>query len=71
MIDWSAFLAVAIASLVAALSLVFLFSLGLRLLPSADAPSRARRIAATTCFVLCGFGVLFGIYLIVPALHQA
>ena len=71
MIDWAAFLAVATASLVSALTLVGLYSLGLRLLPNPDAPSRSRRLLSTACFVLCGIGVLFGIYLIVPALHQA
>jgi hypothetical protein len=30
---------------------------------------RTKRLAAIACFVACGALVLFGIYLIVPALH--
>jgi hypothetical protein len=29
-----------------------------------------RTVAGWACFVLCGLGVLYGIYLIVPALHR-
>ena len=62
MIDWSAFAVVALASFVAAVLVVTLFSLGLRL-------RVARHWAQYLCFGLCGAAVLFGIYLIVPALH--
>lgn len=62
MIDWAAFAVVAVASFVAACVVVTLFALGVRL-----------RIAGHPmqylCFALCGAAVLFGIYLIVPALH--
>ena len=70
MIDWVAFASVAAASLIAACSLVALYTVGVRLLSStSDVLPRTRRLTAITCFVLCGALVLFGIYLIVPVLH--
>lgn len=71
MIDWLAFLAVAGASLLAAVIVVGFYSLGLRLLsPSGQTTSGMRRIGAIACFVICALAVLYGIYLIVPAFHQ-
>jgi hypothetical protein len=67
-IDWTAFLTVALVSLFSAAALVSVYSVGLRLL-TVDDRSTARTVAGWACFVLCGVGVLFGIYLIVPALH--
>jgi hypothetical protein len=61
-IDWGAFAVVAIASFVAACVVVILFATGLRL-------RVAGHWAQYLCFALCGAAVLFGIYLIVPALH--
>jgi hypothetical protein len=61
-IDWGAFAVVALASFVAAIVVVSLFSLGLRM-------RVAGHWAQYLCFALCGAAVLFGIYLIVPALH--
>lgn len=72
MIDWSAFLSVAIASLSAALIVVGSFALGLRLQASGSpdvAAGGARRVGSIACFVVCGAAILYGIYLIVPALH--
>jgi hypothetical protein len=69
MIDWSAFLVVALVSLFSAAALVSLYSLGLRLL-TVDDRTTVRTAAGCACFVLCAVGVLFGIYLIVPALHS-
>ncbi|MDO7881645.1 hypothetical protein [Antiquaquibacter soli] len=70
MIDWTAFVTVAAASLLSACLLVALYALGVRLLTSTgDLLPRTRRLAGVACFVLCGALVLFGIYLIVPALH--
>ena len=66
MIDWSAFPLVVAAALVAACVLVTLFATALRV---GDSPEPRRRIASVALFVLCGVAVLFGIYLIVPALH--
>ena len=70
MIDWFAFASVAAASLVAACSLVATYALGVRLMPStSDVLPRTRRLTAIVCFAVCGTLVLFGIYLVVPALH--
>lgn len=71
MIDWAAFVSVAVASLVAACLLVALYAVGVRLVTGAGPVPRVRRAAGITCFVMCGALVLFGIYLIVPALHGA
>lgn len=67
-IDWGAFLLVALVSLVAAAALVSLYAAGLRLLAIDGRPAGAVA-GAYACFVLCAVGVLFGIYLIVPAFH--
>lgn len=37
--------------------------------PLSPMQKRIALVAAYTCFALCGAAVLFGIYLIVPALH--
>jgi hypothetical protein len=108
-IDWAAFLIVAVAALASSAVVVSLYSLGLRLLTTAGriptvepveftgalavvSPARAaknakraakaRRVNPLTdgqkrlaqysgyvCFALCGLIVLYGVYLIVPALH--
>jgi hypothetical protein len=68
-IDWSAFATVALVSLFSAAALVTVYSVGLRLLTVEDR-STVRTIGGWACFVLCGLGVLYGIYLIVPALHR-
>jgi hypothetical protein len=65
-IDWMAFVTVVLAALVAARLLVTVFSFALRV---GDSPSKRRRFASVTLFAVCGFIVLFGIFLIVPALH--
>ena len=109
MIDWTAFLVVAVSALVSSAVVVTLYSMGLRLLTTAGriptvepaeftgaitvlTPARAAKNAKkarkaleanplTTgqkllaqncgyaCFALCGLIVLYGVYLIVPALH--
>jgi len=90
-IDWMSFVIVFVASIASAITLVALYSLGIRFLATparvdaGPAPSVPRddedddvdplgrpswaTIAAYTCFALSAAGVLFGIYLIVPALH--
>ncbi|NQX33931.1 hypothetical protein [Herbiconiux sp. VKM Ac-2851] len=78
MIDWGAFLIVAVASLVSTAVVVSLYSFGLRFqsLTHLDAatgePVRPRwaRALAYLCFGLSVCAVLFGIYLIVPFLHR-
>lgn len=70
MIDWAAIAVVGGVSFVGATVLVSLYALGLRLLSSDGGPvSSGRRLAAVACFALCAAGVLYGVYLIVPALH--
>ncbi|MCZ2402173.1 hypothetical protein IV498_02995 [Paenarthrobacter sp. Z7-10] len=73
MINWGAFLAVAIATIISAVLVVGLYSVGVRLYAvSVDehVPStRIARVGAYVCFALCAAAVLYGIYLIVPAFH--
>jgi hypothetical protein len=70
MIDWGAFLVVGVVSLVAATAVVTVYAFGLRLLASPTGEvSRSRRALGYACFALCAIGVLYGVYLIVPALH--
>ena len=83
MIDWSAFLVVAVAALVGAVAVVCLFSLGVRLLAvgteyddEGDKVSvtgirpQAATVGGYVCFTLSGLAVLYGVYLIIPALHS-
>ncbi|HSU71746.1 MAG TPA: hypothetical protein VLI70_09840 [Micrococcaceae bacterium] len=74
MINWGAFLVVAVATLISAVVIVGLYATGVRLYAvSVDehVPStRIARLAAYLCFALCAVGVLYGIYLIVPFFHQ-
>ena len=65
-INWSAFVIVVVAALVAAGVLVTLFSAALRV-GDGDAPWR--RPVSVGLYVLCGLVVAFGLYLIIPALH--
>ena len=67
MIDWLAFVSVVLSAAVAACVIVTLFSLALRL---GDGTEPWRKRVSIDLFVLCGLFVLFGIYLIVPALHE-
>ncbi|MFF2840902.1 MULTISPECIES: hypothetical protein [unclassified Paenarthrobacter] len=67
---WLELLQVAGVTLVAAVTLVVLYSLGVRLTAIAGdiqhkSPALVRSLAYV-CFGLCGVAVLFGIYLIVP-----
>ncbi|MGO4248838.1 hypothetical protein VUN82_14075 [Micrococcaceae bacterium Sec5.1] len=67
---WLELLQVAGVTLVAAVTLVVLYSLGVRLTAIAgDAQQKSPgliRSLAVVCFGVCGLAVLFGIYLIVP-----
>ena len=65
-INWLAFVTVVVVSLVGALGIVGLFSLGLRV---GDSESTGRRVVAVALYVLCAGVVLFGIWLIVPFFH--
>ena len=66
-IDWMAFVTVVVAALVAACLLVTVFSFALRV---GDSESKGRRLGSVMLFAVCGFIVLFGIFLIVPSLHS-
>lgn len=71
MIDWGSFATVALASIVSACLLVALYALGARLVANqGDFLPRTKRILGIGCFALCAALVLYGIYLIVPALHR-
>ena len=65
-IDWMAFVTVVVVSLVAACAVVTIFSFALRL---GDGEAPWRRPVSVALYALCVLIVLFGIYLIVPALH--
>ena len=67
---WLELLTVAGATLTAAVTVVVLYSLGVRLTAiagdsQATAPAWVRYFAYI-CFGLCGVAVLFGLYLIIP-----
>jgi hypothetical protein len=78
MIDWLAFLTVLGASIVSGVVVVTLFALGLRLVAadgSRDEGGKARtgnwhRPVGIASFVVCGLVILYGVYLIIPALHR-
>ncbi|MDP9887772.1 hypothetical protein [Pseudarthrobacter enclensis] len=67
---WLELLNVAVATLVAAATVVTLYSLGVRLTAiAADAQQTSpgvKRSFAYLCFGLCGLAVLAGLYLIIP-----
>jgi hypothetical protein len=65
-IDWMAFVTVVVAALIAACLLVTVFSLALRV---GDSGSKRRRFVSVLLYGVCAFIVLFGLFLIVPALH--
>ncbi|MBX3194365.1 MAG: hypothetical protein R2717_02595 [Schumannella sp.] len=62
-----AFVTVAVAALLAAGLLVTVFALALRV---GDSPTPVRKAASLVLYGVCAFIVLFGIFLIVPALHD-
>ncbi|NUP58074.1 MAG: hypothetical protein HOQ04_07675 [Pseudarthrobacter sp.] len=67
---WLELLTVAGATLVAAATVVTLYSLGVRLTAIAGDTGQpspgTKRSLAYACFGLCGLAVLFGLYLIIP-----
>jgi hypothetical protein len=69
-IDWAAFIVVAVATIIGAGSIVLFFALGVRLKAASEDPDRrnARTLVAASraCYALSGLAVLFGVYLIVP-----
>lgn len=74
MIDWTAFLIVAVITWAAALLIVAAYSMGVRLLAVAKdkgANVGLNKSGAYACFTLCGLIVAFGVVLIVPQLSEA
>lgn len=67
---WLELLTVAGATLAAAVTVVVLYSLGVRLTAIAGDVQQAspglKLSLAYVCFGLCGLAVLFGLYLIIP-----
>jgi hypothetical protein len=67
---WIELIQVAGATLVAAVTVVVLYSVGVRFTASAGDPEQATprwiKSLAYVCFGLCGLAVLFGLYLIIP-----
>lgn len=78
MIDWGAFLVVAVAALVSTAVVVSLYSFGLRFQSLTHTDERTgevvrpayARVLAYVCFGLSICAVLYGIYLIIPFLHH-
>ncbi|AMM20521.1 hypothetical protein AX769_10630 [Frondihabitans sp. PAMC 28766] len=68
MIDWLAFVIVALVSLISAAAVVVIFAFGLRLL-AIDARPAVATVGAYACFVVCALGALYGIYLVIPQFH--
>jgi hypothetical protein len=68
MVDWGAFLTVAIVSIAATAAVVALFATGLRL-QAADVATGITRVGSYACFVVAALGALFGLYLLIPAFH--
>lgn len=66
-IAWSSFAIVVVAAAISAGLLVTVFSLALRL---GDGTARWRRPVSIALYVVCALVVIYGIYLIVPALHH-
>jgi len=71
---WLELLSVAGATLVAAVTVVVLYALGVRLTAIAgdvrNSPAAWTRPLAYVCFGVCGLAVLFGLYLIIPYFHH-
>jgi predicted membrane channel-forming protein YqfA (hemolysin III family) len=67
---WIELIQVAGATLVAAVTVVVLYSVGVRFTAIAGDPEQTTprwiRSLAYVCFGLCGLAVLFGLYLIIP-----
>jgi len=79
-IDWASLALVAITTVVAAVAIVGIFSLGVAALTSGggretggsivtNPPSAAAKIAGYACVGISGLLVLYGLYLIIPQFH--
>ena len=71
-VDWGSFVLVFVVALAASVLVIGTYSLGLRLLGAGES-RETRPVPATAgayaCFAVGVAAVLYGIYLIVPALH--
>ena len=79
-IDWGSLLLVAITTVVAAVAIVGIFSLGVTALTSGgeresdgvmvqNQPNAVARIVGYACVGISGLMVLYGLYLIIPQFH--
>lgn len=74
-IDWSSLALVAVTTVVAAVSIVGIFALGVAALTHAQTTTGAgrsaglARVAGYACLGVAGLIALYGIYLIVPLFH--
>ena len=74
-IDWASLALVAVTTVVAAVSIVGIFSIGVAALGAADNRAAAGQTAGLTrtvgyaCLGVAGLIALYGIYLIIPAFH--
>ena len=79
-IDWASLVLVAITTVVAAIAIVGIFSLGVASLTSGgeresggslvqNPPSPGAKLAGYACVGISGLLVLYGLYLIIPQFH--
>jgi hypothetical protein len=79
-IDWASLVLVAITTVVAAIAIVGIFSLGVAALTSGgeresggslvqNPPSPGAKFAGYACVGISGLLVLYGLYLIIPQFH--
>ena len=79
-IDWASLVLVAITTVVAAIAIVGIFSLGVAALTSGgehesggslvqNPPSSGAKLAGYACVGISGLLVLYGLYLIIPQFH--
>lgn len=75
-IDWASLGLVAVTTVVAAIAIVGIFSLGVLALTSGArtaggvaAPNPAARLGGYLCLGVSGLLVLYGLYLIIPQFH--
>ena len=84
-IDWSALVRVAITTVIAAVAVVGVFSVGVFALTTGsrgttddqpggeaivrDEPGAAAKVAGYLCIAIAGLLVLYGLYLIIPQFH--
>ncbi len=74
-IDWASLGLVAVTTVVAAVSIIGIFSIGVAALGAADTRvangqrARTTRMVGFACLAIAGMIALYGIYLIVPVFH--